>query len=933
MTLDVVDHDLDLVAIGRIARLVHQTRDLENLTLKRRRADVNPALRVLTRLSAPHRHTRTQTLERLPVHHHARKRDVLVAVEVTTGGLQARLGNLQRTITAANTLAKLQLDRRIQTDLRPERHHRVRIVRRAARRQDHRRLGTSLRLQITRNNIPEATEHRVDPLDDVPLIRLSSRRRIELLNRASQRFTDRLVRRLHLANPGHQSRLATILRVSQHRLQTGSHVLVSLQRRVQREPDVPVIRHHIRLTNRHRLIRSRRSLIRHARQLILHRHLTTSQSRISQQSIAGLILNRSLRGLFHHRRQTLVLSEERLLIQIRLRSPVSLRKLRHTELTVDRVRPRQSTRLIRASSKPGTDTHTGTHAKTTQSRVQDLPTIQLVTVRQRLQHSLETLLQTFTKPVHQSRRNRPRVVAHTDRSLVQLVRAERPLRATRPVQHRIQADVRHSHRLRRRHHRRERRPGPDSNTVLHRELHARQLLHRRTSDRRRLTRESPASPHQRTSTTHLHSINTNVQTRSRRRNQRELATVIQVNLVETVSLIIPSLTASSSQLSDRTTNARTHRSLEGNQASLRPEHRDSRTQRSTRTGHSPTHVTHRLPSVRINRVIRILTIALFAPTDTLRISQTLDHIAQRIQALHRKTTMTLDSLGPAGNLILFLERDTSDRLSTRIVLLQRIPIHPTTSSASQQTSHTTSNSTNDITNAGDHRAQTRTSSRTRQSRTNHCRRVDTLLAAQAVVHLLVNLVQLRLILHLVRRGLTGLRDLLGIRLTTRLHRHTIHRLTTIHHQRTHDLIRDSLTHGVVDVLDLPTTLEHITKLDARRFIIPEGDPVLLVTEPVDRVLAFINRLVVVLDETRHELRVPPVLLALKVTTSRKLLHPLQRETGRPQRLRRSAYARRQPLRATLTQRSTLRLPKLLEPLPRKRAIVAIARHLTTFCSR
>ena len=554
-------------------------------------------------------------------------------------------------------------------------------------------------------------------------------------------------------------------------------------------------------------------------------------------------------------------------------------------------------------------------------------------MRQRFQHSLETFLQTFAEPVHQGRRNRLRVVAHTDRSLVQLVRAERTLRATRPVQHRIQSDIRHSHRLRRSHHRSDGRPSPDSNTVLHRELHARQLLHRRTSDRRRLTLESPASPRQRTSATHLYSIDTDVQARGRRRNQRELAAVIQVNLVETVALIIPSLTTSSSQLSDRATNARTHRGLVGNQASLRPEHRDRRTKRSTSTGHSPTHVTHRLPGVRINRVVRILTVALLAPTDTLRISQALNHIAQRIQALHRETTMTLDSLGPAGNLILFLERDTCDRLSTRIVLLQRIPVQPAARGASQQTSYTTGNSTNDVTDARDHRAQTRTSRGTRQSRPNHRGRVDTLLATQAVVHLLVDLVQLRLVLHLVRRDLTGLRDPLGIRLTTRLHRHTIHRLTTIHHQRTHDLIRDSLPHSVVDVLDLPTTLEHIAKLDASGFIVPEGDPVLLVTEPVDRVLAIVNRLVVVLDEARHELRVPPVLLALQVTTSRELLHPLQREAGRPQWLRRSAYARRHPLGTTLTQRSTLRLPKLLEPLPRKRAIVAIARHLTTFCSR
>ena len=254
---------------------------------------------------------------------------------------------------------------------------------------------------------------------------------------------------------------------------------------------------------------------------------------------------------------------------------------------------------------------------------------------------------------------------------------------------------------------------------------------------------------------------------------------------------------------------------------------------------------------RVSRVVRGLPIAHGAthPTE-LSVGDALHQVGHGGHHVHRHAGPTLCQRRNLRSPAALLLRKLSGHIRTGHLILNGIPV--------QQRTHATGDTADDRTHRradawGEHRTHACTRDRATRRATQERERIGGILVPLVLlgIHLPVELTD-------AARRRARLRRILRVLLTTLLQAEPIGLLGSTHHHGAHDVVRGILAVGVVQILPLHATLEHIAKLDAGLFIIPEGDTVLLVPEPVQRVATLLQRLVVVLHEARQERRVPAV---------------------------------------------------------------------------
>ena len=218
---------------------------------------------------------------------------------------------------------------------------------------------------------------------------------------------------------------------------------------------------------------------------------------------------------------------------------------------------------------------------------------------------------------------------------------------------------------------------------------------------------------------------------------------------------------------------------------------------------------------------------------------------------------------------------TGLHLATGERILQLVPVHPRTDASKRSSRQRTQRRAR---RARDQRSETSSRCRTAQ---------HTSPERGCIGHGLVPGILLLLRRLLERRRLpgepgitrvacrTGFPRIRGRLPTSLINRHPPGLLGGRHHHRPHHVVREVLAVGVVEVLHLLPTGEHVSELDVLLRVVPERDAVLLLPEPVQCVAALGDRLLIPREERRQEAVVPAVLRALHVLAGGELRQVLR----------------------------------------------------------
>ena len=857
---------------GRALRLTQsRAQHTDAARLDRGHRHVHRAMTFATGLHRPQVRTRTDRPEHLRIHHHLRQVHQLVAVEVHAVAGRPRQRNLNQIVsgTQPSPVTIVAGHRQFQPHLRQQPHHRGRVVHRWTHHQGRHRLCGRQVGRVVATQLPARLQPPVQPEQFVAL----NRRIIAVVERpldSTHLPQDPLALLQHssqlcplLIGAGHLDRLRQRLR------RRSSELLQSVHRQHHRAvmPPRRQLRHH------RRLIRSR------VRGLLLRRHQPgrrrqlALRHRFGHQHLMEHLPTQLLGHRSKHLRHVRVPSRDRLTLRLGQLIPL-LPRQRLTQLTHDHLRLVVVLRLA-LRPHPGTDRHAGAHRKPLQRGVPDLTPVHRLVVGDRLEHRLDGFLSTFTPAVDQRRRHHLRISRQVHSFTINLIWCQRSLLARTTRHQRRDTNRPVLHELARRQRRR-------SHPGLHRvprsiqlKLPARQRLRTRPASSR--SSRSPrarqpgelaplaAAAHRTCRRTQpsgqpeLRDINADKPQASSTRRQVEVALLVEEDVVELGRPVRERLTTRERQLTNLAGDHRPHLELERPHPGASGELTNRRQQHTAHVGGRP-----RNAALQLTRLIRLvvgrLTVTLGAPTHSFGISEAVDQVPERVHLLCSQPRPGLQrgrALREDGSR---LSRHLLLHLPAGVLVLDLVAVHPR--------SDPTNRSTRSGADAGTDRTKDRAQAGTRQRATRNTRADRPRIGSALIPGILlrVDLLAELLLLPVVPRIIPAARSpnlsRVGSRLLALLiDGGALQLLHRVHHERAHHIVGELLPVGVVEVLHLPTTTEHVTELDPVLFVIPQRNPVPLLAEPVDRrLIVLLQRLAVALVEVGDELVVPAVAL-------------------------------------------------------------------------
>ena len=493
---------------------------------------------------------------------------------------------------------------------------------------------------------------------------------------------------------------------------------------------------------------------------------------------------------------------------------------------------------------------------------------------------LGTFLNTFTEGVDDHARHQLRVLLRTDRRAVQVISSELGSGASL-AQRSAQSGGCVLHHLAGRQHRGRHAAG-HRDPVLHHEPHTVDdldvaVLRLGSGQRTQRTLRLGALPrahlrsalHDASAEPQLQHVNTDTADTGSARAEVEVALLVEEDRIVLTRRIVERLAPGERQLTDAAADLGAHLSGEQRTARCGAEQPRTADERRTQIRRGPQTTALLLTRVRVDLVVRRLTVTLLAPTDTLGVRCTVDHIAQRVQGVSGETSPTLERGRQPCRITTLTRSHLGLDLHPSRLILDLVTVHRRTNATDDRTDH----GTGQRAPATEHRAGTCA----RRQTTDHTARdrlgvgflliPGFLLAIDVALELLHLLVVAAIV---APTSFAGHLRVVGVLFATLVDAVPIGLLGGAHHHRSHDGVGTLLAIGVVEVLLLHATLEDIAELDAGFLVIPESNAILLVAEPVERVATLRHGLVVVAHESAEELGVEPVGHAVEVLTGGQL---------------------------------------------------------------